>query len=128
MSSLFSRGADWLSAALKVSGATRTITVKNKIAGATITITVQATPGTSDWEESGIESVTRVASQDFMVDVADMVSGGNRTLPQRGWIVVDSLDGATYEVFAPDGQAPWNWCDMSQRRVRIHTQALDRAQ
>jgi len=128
MTLLFQAAADWLSDQLKVAGATRVITIRNESLEPSIEFEVDATPGDSQWEEDGREAVTRIASRDFLVDVRDMIFDDKRTMPQRGWIIIDSLEGSTYEVFAPDGEAPWDWCDTSHRRIRIHTQALDRNQ
>jgi hypothetical protein len=46
--------------------------------------------------------------------------------PQRGDLIEIVIAGATqtYEVLAPGGETPWQYCDPYQTTIRIHSKMV----
>ena len=64
--------------------------------------------------------------RDFVIAADDLVLGGEKTLPQRGDQVRETVDGQTlvYEVLAPGSEPEWRWSDPHRRLLRIHTKQV----
>jgi hypothetical protein len=84
-----------------------------------------AVPGRSDHEVTDTEgfSVT-VQTQDWMIDVADLVLGGAATEPQIGDRVT-IRGGQSYEVLPPSpALAHWRFTSGSRTTYRIHSKPV----
>jgi hypothetical protein len=88
---------------------------------------VQAAVGRTVFEvDNGAAVLEQIGSRDFLVRVADLVLGGEQTLPQRGGRIRETQDGVTYvyEVMAPVKE-PHYVLDRYRRTLRIHTKLVD---
>ncbi len=65
--------------------------------------------------------------RDFLIVAEDLILGGQRTLPERGDQIWETLeDGTTliYEVLAPGSEPEWRWSDPHRKLLRIHTKQI----
>jgi len=85
---------------------------------------VAATIGKTEFEvDDGHGILQRVESRDYLVLTADLVLGGQTTLPERGDRVRETQAGQVfvYEVVAPSGEPAWRYSDPYRKTLRIHT-------
>lgn len=90
----------------------------------TDSVDIVATIGQTTFEQADEYGVVhRTESRDFLVLAADLVLGGNATLPQAGDRIRETAGDQTfiYEVMAPGGEPPWRYSDPYRRTLRIHT-------
>jgi hypothetical protein len=64
--------------------------------------------------------------RDFLIHAADLILGGEPTLPARGDLIRETDSGVTYvyEVMAPGNEPPWRWSDVYRQVLRIHTKQI----
>ena len=92
------------------------------------TATINATVGRTVFKQSGeYRSLIRTESRDYLIAAADLVLDGQRTEPQRGDRIVDTLNGQsiTIEVLAPGDEACFRYSDPFRITLRIHTKLVD---
>lgn len=96
------------------------ITVSRPGVGDTAT-TIKASPGYTEVEELTNSSlVLQARYQDWIIDKADYVLGGNLLLPKNGDVIV--WGAKEYRVVTPDGKkAPFDYVTVSELRLRVHT-------
>ena len=89
-------------------------------------VALNATLGRKDFEADTHEGRLYIRANDFLVRAADLVLGGQLTLPERGDQIDVSFDGATatFEVLGQDGIPPWEFSDPHQQVLRIHTKKV----
>jgi len=123
MGDLLDDGLAWLAEQLKAH-ASRTVVYRR---GAN-EVTVQATVGRTLLKlDDGYGGVRMEwTDRDFVIAADDLVLGGEKTLPQRGDQVRETVDGQTlvYEVLAPGSEPEWRWSDPHRRLLRIHTKQV----
>ncbi len=87
-------------------------------------VEVHAAIGKTVFEiESGYAVLERVESRDYLVPAAELVLGGETTLPARGDRIKEAQDGKTfvYEVMAPGSEPHFAFSDAYRKTLRIHT-------
>lgn len=102
---------------------TRTVTYERGVDSVDLAATVGRTVF-EQADESGF--IRKVESRDFLVRRADLVLGGNETLPKAGDRVREP-DGSTvqvYEVMAPGGEPPFRYSDPYRKVLRIHAKLV----
>ena len=120
MPDILEQGAAWLEEQ-RVKYCSREMTYRR---GAQ-TVQVNATVVLSEYGvDNGNGIVEQFESRDFLVAAAELVFGGEITLPQRGDLIVETISGVTYsnEVMVPGGDGDcWQWSDRYKRVFKIHT-------
>jgi len=123
MGDLLDDGLAWLAEQLKAH-ASQTVVYRR---GAN-EVTVQATVGRTLLKfDDGYGGVRMEwTDRDFLIAADDLVLGGEKTLPQRGDQVRETVDSQTlvYEVLAPGSEPEWRWSDPHRRLLRIHTKQV----
>ena len=121
MTDLLGAGLSWLTSQLNAH-ASRPVTYRR---GAH-QVVVNATLGRKDFEADTHEGRLYIRANDFLVRAADLVLGGQLTLPERGDQIDVNFDGATatFEVLGQDGIPPWEFSDPHQQVLRIHTKKV----
>lgn len=120
MNDLLEQGSAWLEDQ-RHAHMTRTVTYTRTVGQ---TVTLSATIGRTDFEQADEFGVLhRIQSRDFLVLAADLVLGGEQTLPKAGDRVEETVGAKTYvyEVMAPGGEPPWRYSDPYRKTLRIHT-------
>ncbi len=90
----------------------------------TDSVEVHAAIGKTVFEvESGYAVLERVESRDYLVPAAELVLGGETTLPARGDRIKEADGGKTfvYEVMAPGNEPHFIFSDPYRKTLRIHT-------
>jgi len=123
MGDLLDDGLAWLAEQLKAH-ASRTVVYRR----GTSEVTVQALVGRTLLKlDDGYGGVRMEwTDRDFVIAADDLVLGGEKTLPQRGDQVRETVDGQAlvYEVLAPGSEPEWRWSDPHRRLLRIHTKQV----
>jgi len=123
MGDLLDDGLAWLAEQLKAH-ASRTVVYRR----GTSEVTVQALVGRTLLKlDDGYGGVRMEwTDRDFVIAADDLVLGGEKTLPQRGDQVRETVDGKAlvYEVLAPGSEPEWRWSDPHRRLLRIHTKQV----
>lgn len=123
MGDLLDDGLAWLAEQLKAH-ASRTVVYRR----GTDEVTVQALVGRTLLKlDDGYGGVRMEwTDRDFVIAADDLVLGGEKTLPQRGDQVRETVDGKAlvYEVLAPGSEPEWRWSDPHRRLLRIHTKQV----
>jgi len=123
MGDLLDDGLAWLAEQLKAH-ASRTVVYRR----GTDEVTVQALVGRTLLKlDDGYGGVRMEwTDRDFVIAADDLVLGGEKTLPQRGDQVRETVDGQAlvYEVLAPGSEPEWRWSDPHRRLLRIHTKQV----
>jgi len=122
MSDLLQDGLDWLEEQRKAH-LSRTVTYRR---GAD-SVELLATVGATRYEvDDGYGVVVEQEMRDYIVAAADLVLGGQRTLPERGDEIVEIRDGQAYvyEVQDLGAERHYALCDPSGRTLRIHTRQI----
>ena len=88
-------------------------------------VAVHAMIGKSVFEvDSGFAVLERIESRDYLVPAAELVLGGETTLPARGDRIKET-DGSgkvfVYEVMAPGSEPHFSFSDPYRKTLRIHT-------
>ena len=122
MADLLEQGAAWLEE-MRLKHASRPVTYVRGAAS----VEVQATVGRTVFElrdEFGL--VEKTETRDFLVRTAELVLGGEQTLPRRGDQVREAQGDKVfvYEVMAPGKEPEWRWSDFYRRTLRIHTKQV----
>lgn len=122
MADLLEIGSQWLQSQRKLH-ATRTVTYRR----GTATVTVQATVGRTVFEqEDGNGAIVRMQVRDYLIDAADLVLGGQPTLPECGDRITETV-GTTqfiYEVMPLGTEPHWRYSDPYRQTLRIHTKHI----
>ena len=122
MADLLQKSSDWLED-MRTKHATRLVTYKR---GAE-TIVVSATIGRTVFEiDDGVGVSTQYEARDFLILAQELVLGGERTLPQRGDRIQETVGDQTieYEVLAPGKEPCWRYSDPFRKTLRIHTKQV----
>ena len=121
MGDLLHSGLAWLADPL-YAHASRPITYRRGVQQ----VALNATLGRKDFEADTHEGRLYIRANDFLVRAADLVLGGQLTLPERGDQIDVNFDGATatFEVLGQDGIPPWEFSDPHQQVLRIHTKKV----
>ena len=124
MPDLLETGATWLAGQLKAH-ASRDVTYRR---GAQ-QVVLKATAGRTEAEATDDEGgVLRIESRDFIVQAADLVLGGTRTLPELGDLIeLTDSQGVVhrYELMTLGVEGHWRWSDPYHTLLRIHTKEID---
>ena len=77
--------------------------------------------------DNGMAVLEKFESRDFLVRAGDLVLNGQRTLPERGDKVRETVAVTVYvyEVMAPGREPCWRYSDPYRRALRIHTKLVD---
>ena len=121
MGDLLHSGLAWLADQLHAH-ASRPITYRRGVQQ----VALNATLGRKDFEADTHEGRLYIRANDFLVRAADLMLGGQLTLPERGDQIDVNFDGATatFEVLVQDGIPPWEFSDPHQQVLRIHTKKV----
>lgn len=117
-------------------GLSRLAGILKENAGQTITYTrpgigtvegITATLGRTDWDVVHSWGVETRTTQDFLMDAADLVLGGNVVEPAAGdrITMVTGGDTVTFEVASPTGAVPWRYTSPYRNRLRIHANKVN---
>jgi hypothetical protein len=120
---LLKQGSDWLEDQ-RHKHLSRTVTYRR---GA-VSVEISATVGRTTFEiDSGTGFLERIESRDYLVLSADLVLGGQATLPERGDLIVETDGSAvfSYEVTAPGTEPAWRYSDPYRKTLRIHTKLVE---
>ena len=123
MSDLLEQGSAWLDQQ-RVQHMSRSVTYCR---GET-SVEVQATIGKWTFEiDDGTGILERIDSRDFLILTAELVLGGEATLPQRGDRIKETQGEKVYvyEVLAPGREDCWRYSDPYRKTLRIHTKQVD---
>ncbi|MEP0846062.1 MAG: hypothetical protein HRF50_04475 [Phycisphaerae bacterium] len=120
MTDRLDEGLSWL-AEQRQQHMTRTVTYVRGAESITLSATVGRTAEITTDPLRG--SVHRVRMRDYLVRAADLVLGGESTLPLPGDVVRETDGSTTYEyVVAPLPDEPcFRYSDAARRTLRIHT-------
>jgi hypothetical protein len=125
MGDLLKQGSDWLEAQ-RTRHASRTVAYQRGVGS----VELAATIGRTLFEiDTALGLQERFESRDFLVLTADLVLGGNVTLPARGDRILET-DGTTtftYEVMAPGKEPHFRYSDPYRKTLRIHTKQVAEA-
>jgi hypothetical protein len=119
---LLDKGSAWLESQRK-KHATRDVTYRR---GAEA-IVVKATVGRTLFEQDdGVGVVVRMQVRDYLIDAADLVLEGEKSLPAKGDRIeeIDAGQRHTYEVLPLGGEPHWRYSDPYRRTLRIHTKHI----
>jgi hypothetical protein len=90
-------------------------------------IVVKATVGRTLFEQDdGVGVVVRMQVRDYLIDAADLVLEGEKSLPAKGDRIeeIDAGQRHTYEVLPLGGEPHWRYSDPYRRTLRIHTKHI----
>jgi hypothetical protein len=119
MGDMLARGQAWLAAQQKVH-ASRSVVYRR--GGASVIL--DATVGKTIREYTDGYGATIVdEARDYLVHAAELVLGGERTLPLAGDTIEETDEGQvfTYEVTAMGPEPCFRYSDTARVRLRIHT-------
>ena len=122
MTDLLETASAWLDG-MRTKHASRPVTYQRGQATAVVSAGIGRTTFQVD---NGTGVVETFESRDFLILAADLVLGGQLTLPQAGDRIREQADGATYiyEVLAPGNAPAWRFSDPYRRTLRIHTKQI----
>ena len=89
--------------------------------------TFAATVGRTLFEQDdGTGSIIRTEVRDYLIDVDDLLLGGDRVLPDRGDRIeeVDGDQRFIYEVVPIGSEPHWRYSDPFRKTYRIHTKHI----
>ena len=119
MTDLLEQGSNWLENQ-RVQHASQTVVYQR----GEQSVEVAATIGKTEFEvDDGHGILQRVESRDYLILSADLVVGGQTTLPERGDRVRETQSEKVfvYEVIAPGGEPAWRYSDPYRKTLRIHS-------
>lgn len=122
MPDLLSNSTSWLAGRLQ-NAAGETVTYERGLDSASLTAVI----GRTEWDSiEGEGLVTRIESEDFLIEAADLVLAGEQTEPQRGDRIKRTIGGTThvFEVLpfgAAGDEQPFRYSDRSRSLLRVHT-------
>jgi hypothetical protein len=122
MTDLLDKGSAWLEGQRK-KHATREVTYRR---GANAVV-VKATIGRTLFEQDdGAGVIIRTQVRDYLIDSADLVLGGQPTLPEKGDRIDETDAGQKYvhEVLPLGNEPHWRYSDPYRRTLRIHTKLV----
>lgn len=124
MGDLLSEGLQWLTEEL-LAHCGRTVTYRRGADEVTLQAVIGRTLLKLDDGYGGVRM--EWTDRDFLIAADDLVLGGEKTLPQRGDQVRETVDGQTlvYEVLAPGNEPEWRWSDPHRTLLRIHTKLIE---
>lgn len=124
MSNLLQTGLSWL-ADQAAAYASETVTYSRDGVGS---VTLSAVLGSQLLRVSDGRGNTKVerADRDFIIVAADLVLGGQVTLPQRGDQIYLTLGGVIerFDVMPVGSEAAWRYSDAHKLRLRVHTKSM----
>lgn len=88
------------------------------------TVNLRAVPGdTSFVQQTGEGYMETVESRDFIFPAADLTIGGTATLPERGDVVTETVNGVeqTYPVTSGGSSRYFRYADPYRTILRVHT-------
>lgn len=120
MTDRLTSAAAWLTSKLKTHASVSAVLRRPN--GTTYNLT--PTRGQSIFEsvESDTGATVRVESLDWIVDLAELTTGGSTYLPQAGDVI--ELGNKRYAVFAPDGDHSQRYSSPEESSIRVHTRRL----
>lgn len=103
-----------------------------KVAGVAVTyrrnhssVEITAIPGFTNTEEQSVDgAVFSSITDDFLIEVTDLVLDGELTTPQRN----DRIDWGerTFEVFSDGARRAYDYTDQYRTSYRVHTKEVHR--
>jgi len=104
---------------------TRTVTYRRDVQS----VQVQATIGRTVFRlDDGSGATVRYVGRDYLIRSEDLVLAGERTLPQRGDLIIEVNDTGgehQHEVMGPgNGEPDWRYSDPERLALRIHTKEV----
>ena len=123
MADLLEQGSAWLDQQ-RVQHMSKTVSYHR----AENSVEVQATIGKWTFEiDDGMGVLEKIESRDFLILTAELVLGGEATLPQRGDRLKETSGDKVYvyEVLAPGKEDCWQYSDLYRKTLRIHTKQVD---
>ena len=126
MNDLLQEGLDWLEGERR-EHLSRQVLYRRGTAEASVPATVAATRFEVD---DGTGMILEQEVRDYLIAAADLVLGGERTLPERGDEIVETRGGAAYvyEVMDLGPERHYRFCDSDRTTLRIHTKHVDTIQ
>lgn len=123
MPDLLRTGSDWLAEMLK-EHASRPVAYRRGAEEVTVQTTIGRTLLKLDDGYGGVRM--EWTDRDFLIHAADLVLGGNATLPERGDVIRETQGGKTfvYEVMAPGKEPAWRWSDVFRKVLRVHAKQV----
>jgi len=123
MPDLLRAGSDWLAEMLK-EHASRPVAYRRGADEVPVQATIGRTLLKLDDGYGGVRM--EWTDRDFLIHAADLVLGGNATLPERGDVIRETQGGRTfvYEVMAPGKEPAWRWSDVFRKVLRVHAKQV----
>jgi hypothetical protein len=123
MPDVLRNGSDWLADQLK-EHASRPVVYRRGADEVVVQATIGRTLLKLDDGYGGVRM--EWTDRDFLIHAADLVLGGNPTLPERGDLIRETQGGQTfvYEVMAPGKEPAWRWSDVFRKVLRIHAKQV----
>jgi hypothetical protein len=90
-------------------------------------VDILAEKGKTEFRVTQNDMLIDVVSKDFLVSAAELVLGGERVIPQKYDIIVETIDGQEtyFEVYPFGMEQPYRPCDSFGHRVRIHCRKVE---
>jgi len=123
VSDLLQEGLDWLEGQRR-EHLSRTVTYRR----GSSTVELPATVGATRFEvDDGYGLVIEQEMRDYLIATADLVLGGEQTLPRLGDEILEERDGVTYvyEVMELGAEQHYRTCDPAGKTLRIHTKHVE---
>ena len=119
-------GTSWLAGQLK-DHASVAVSYRRPSTGESVA--VSATPARTVLEEGNTEGIvfTKTEIRDWLIDVADLVLGGEAATPANG-DVVDETSGSTtysYEVLPLGAEPCYSFADAYRVKYRVHSKQVE---
>jgi len=123
VSDLLQEGLDWLEGQRR-EHLSRTVTYRRGSSAVELPATVGATRFEVD---DGYGLVIEQEMRDYLIATADLVLGGEQTLPRLGDEILEERDGVTYvyEVMELGAEQHYRTCDPAGKTLRIHTKHVE---
>jgi hypothetical protein len=122
MADILQKASDWLED-MRTRHASRSVAYKRGTDAAVVSATIGKTIFQID---DGLGVSTQYEARDFLILAVDLVIGGQRTLPQRGDRIQETVEAQTleYEVLAPGKEPCFRFSDPFIKTLRIHTKQV----
>src|SRR5262245_38314125 len=123
MADLLQTGSDWLADQLKTH-ASRQVVYRRGPQQVAVQATIGRTLLKLDDGYGGVRM--EWTDRDFLIHAADLVLSGAPVLPERAYLIRETVGAATviYEVMAPGREPAWRWSDAYRKLLRIHTKQI----
>lgn len=123
MSDVLEAGSNWLQQQRK-QHASREVTYRRS----SKFVKALATVGRTQFEQDdGTGAIIRTEVRDYLIDVDDLLLGGDKAVPERGDRIeeVDGDQRFIYEVVPMGSEPHWRYSDPYRTTFRIHTKHID---